>query len=71
MQTKKSAITDSPDYYLAISEIEKYLQKGLSNLTPEEEDKLHLLSIDVEQYELKQYPKNTEPLKQFHIIIMV
>ena len=49
-------ITTKKEYYLAMSEIENYLAKGFENLTPEEDEQLHLLSQEVSRYEKIYFP---------------
>jgi HTH-type transcriptional regulator/antitoxin HigA len=54
-------INNKQQYYAAMAEIESYLQKGFSNLTPEEDDHLEALSKAVEVWELKEYPMPMQP----------
>jgi HTH-type transcriptional regulator/antitoxin HigA len=54
-------ITSKQQYYQAMAEIESYLQKGFSKLTPEEDDRLDALSKAVEAWELKEYPMPLQP----------
>jgi len=57
--TKK--INNKQQYYAAMAEIESYLQKGFSHLTPAEDDHLEELSKAVEVWELKEYPMPMQP----------
>lgn len=54
-------ITSKQQYYEAMAEIESYLQKGLSKLTTEEDERLDRLSKGVEAWELKEYPMPMQP----------
>jgi HTH-type transcriptional regulator/antitoxin HigA len=54
-------INNKQQYYAAMAEIESYLQKGFSNLSEKEEDRLDELSKAVEIWELKEYPMPMEP----------
>jgi antitoxin component HigA of HigAB toxin-antitoxin module len=44
------------DYQLARAVIEKFLAKGFDNLTPEDDEKLEVLSREVHEYEKIHYP---------------
>jgi antitoxin component HigA of HigAB toxin-antitoxin module len=52
MMTK---INNKQSYNAAMDEMEKYLAKGFSVLTEEEEEHLYKLSREVEAWELKEY----------------
>jgi antitoxin component HigA of HigAB toxin-antitoxin module len=54
-------INNKQSYYTAMAEIEKYLAKGFSALTEEEEEHLEKLSRAVEAWELKEYPMPVKP----------
>src|SRR5690349_20582805 len=54
-------INNKQQYYSAMAEIESFLQKGFSNLTPAEEDNLEELSKAVEAWELKEFPMPMQP----------
>jgi antitoxin component HigA of HigAB toxin-antitoxin module len=54
-------ITDKREYYLVMSEIESYLQKGFDALSPEDEERLHDLSTAAEAWEFSAYPMPTNP----------
>jgi len=54
-------INNKQQYYVAMAEIESYLQKGFSHLTQAEEDHLAELSKAVEAWELKEYPMPMQP----------
>ena len=58
MMTK---INNKQSYYTAMAEIEKYLAKGFSALTEEEDEHLDRLSREVEAWELKEYPMPVKP----------
>jgi HTH-type transcriptional regulator/antitoxin HigA len=48
-------------YYAAMAEIEALFQKGFSNLSHEEEERLDLLSTAVEAWESQEYPMPMKP----------
>jgi HTH-type transcriptional regulator/antitoxin HigA len=54
-------IENKQQYYLAMSEIEKYLEKGFASLTVEEDEQLYTLSQAVESWELAAYPMPINP----------
>jgi HTH-type transcriptional regulator / antitoxin HigA len=54
-------IENKQQYYLAMSEIEKYLEKGFASLTEEEDEQLYTLSQAVESWELAAYPMPINP----------
>jgi len=54
-------IINKQQYYSAMAEIEGHLQKGFSNLSQKEEDRLNELSKAVEAWELKEYPMPMQP----------
>lgn len=54
-------IENKQAYYVAMAEIESYLQKGIDNLTVEEDDRLDELSTAVEAWEMKAYPMPIKP----------
>ena len=54
-------IENKQQYYLAMSEIEKYLEKGFASLTVEEDEQLYNLSQAVESWELAAYPMPINP----------
>ncbi len=54
-------IENKQQYYLAMSEIEKYLEKGFASLTVEEDEHLYTLSQAVESWELAAYPMPINP----------
>ena len=54
-------INNKQQYYAAMAEIESYLQKGFSHLTPAEDEHLEELSKAVEVWELKEYPMPMQP----------
>jgi antitoxin component HigA of HigAB toxin-antitoxin module len=54
-------IQNKQEYYSAMAEIEGYLQKGFSTLTPSEDERLDELSKAVEGWELKEYPMPFQP----------
>jgi HTH-type transcriptional regulator/antitoxin HigA len=54
-------IINKQQYYTAMAEIESYLQKGFSNLSEKEEDRLEGLSKAAEAWELKEYPMPMHP----------
>jgi hypothetical protein len=51
-----STIKTRRDYHLTRFKIEKYLEKGIYNLTPAEEADLQQLSKDMSAYELVHFP---------------
>jgi len=51
-----TTIANHTDYQITMAEIEKYLQKGFSNLTANDEEELGRLSIMVQQYEAVHFP---------------
>ncbi len=51
-----STIKTRRDYHLTRFKIEKYLEKGIHNLTPAEEEDLQQLSNDMSKYEFAQFP---------------
>ncbi len=57
----KTKINNKQAYYTALAEIEKYLAKGFSALTKEEEAHLDQLSGAVEAWELKEFPMPVNP----------
>src|SRR5258708_17209101 len=54
-------IQNKQQYYSAMAEIEKYLQKGFANLSVEEDDHLEQLSNAVEAWEINEYPMPMYP----------
>jgi antitoxin component HigA of HigAB toxin-antitoxin module len=54
-------IENRHQYYLAMAEIENYLQKGFSNLTEQEDEQLAVLSRAAEAWEIKEYPMPMQP----------
>lgn len=54
-------INNKQQYYAAMAEIESYLEKGFSNLSEKEENKLADLSNAVEAWELIEYPMPMQP----------
>ena len=60
-------ITSNSEYHLALASIEKFIERGFSQLTKAETAELKKLSLEVEDYEQKKYPM---PL-QFNIIEML
>lgn len=54
-------IENKQQYYLAMSEIEKYLEKGFASLTVEEDEQLYTLSQAVESWEIAAYPMPINP----------
>ena len=54
-------IENKQQYYLAMSEIEKYLEKGFASLTVDEDEQLYILSRAVESWEIAAYPMPINP----------
>lgn len=54
-------ITNKQDYYLAMAQIENFLQKGFANLTEHEDEKLAELSVAAETWEINMYPMPMQP----------
>jgi antitoxin component HigA of HigAB toxin-antitoxin module len=54
-------IENKQQYYTAMAEIESYLQKGFSDLTEKEDNRLDELSRAVEAWELKEYSMPMNP----------
>ena len=54
-------IENKQAYYEAMAEIESFLQKGIDNLTEAEDERLDLLSVAVEAWEIKAYPMPVKP----------
>jgi antitoxin component HigA of HigAB toxin-antitoxin module len=54
-------IGSKQQYYMAMAEIEGYLQQGFSSLTEKEEGRLEELSKSVEAWEIKEYPMPMQP----------
>lgn len=54
-------IENKQQYYLAMAEIEQYLEKGFASLTVEEDEQLYNLSRAVESWELAAYPMPINP----------
>jgi antitoxin component HigA of HigAB toxin-antitoxin module len=64
-------INNKQSYYTAMAEIEKYLAKGFSALTEEEEEHLEKLSRAVEAWELKEYPMPVKPsFPEIHVFLI-
>lgn len=61
-------ITNKREYYLVMSEIETYLQKGFDALTSEEDERLDELSNAAEAWEMSAYPMPAQP--QFKDILL-
>lgn len=49
-------ITSNSQYHAALAEIESFIEKGFSNLTKKETEKLKQISMAVEAYEKTKYP---------------
>ena len=54
-------IENKQQYYLTMSQIENFLQKGFSNLTETEDEQLAELSKAAEAWELNAYPMPMQP----------
>lgn len=54
-------IENKHQYYLAMAQIEQYLQKGFANLTEEEDEQLAVLSLAAEAWEIAAYPMPMQP----------
>ncbi len=64
-------IENKHQYYLAMAQIENYLQKGFSNLTENEDEELARLSLAAEAWEMKEFPMPMQPsLKDILTYIM-
>lgn len=49
-------IANMSQYHTALASIETLIEKGVGNLTADEENKLEKLSIEVEEFEKSKYP---------------
>lgn len=54
-------IANKQQYYSAMAEIEKFLQRGFSKLSKKEDQCLHELSVAVEAYEMLEFPMPVQP----------
>ena len=49
-------ISTNSQYHAALSQIERFIEKGFKNLSSSETKKLQRLSVSVEEYEMQKYP---------------